>query len=85
MAAHTPLYKVDYTHMAVSYICCCMPCQTTHQVHSVPALPQDGCARLWRGHVVHRVLHDEVAVGTADCQGATGAALANDHTDDGHS
>jgi hypothetical protein len=60
------------------------PQRKTHRARRVAGLPEDGGARLGRGHVVHRVLHDEVAVGAADGERAAAAALADDHGDEGH-
>ena len=50
----------------------------------VARLPEDGCTSLRGGHVVYRVLHDEVVVCAADGQRATTAALTNHHAQNGH-
>ena len=53
--------------------------QRAHRGCFVPSLPQDGRTSLWAGNIVYRVLHDEVAVGTANGESTPGASLAYYH------
>jgi hypothetical protein len=66
-------------------LCVLWPCCALwpHRSSISTALPQYGCTRLRRSYVVHRVLHDQVAVGTADGQRPPRAPLADDDADDG--